>query len=261
VPEIFHHLRTSQRVLPISPEAPELERELSDLILDEYKGGAEQFPRIDKKIREGIETHEILREAAEWQPTLLVVGTHGRSALGRIFLGSVSDRILRQAHCSVLVVPETASSVPRRILAAVDADGAAGAVLRTAALWSRNLGADLAVLHVLDEVPEPALLRFYDETQLLEGLHTYLEAARARIEQTVAEVCPDGSRPPVEVRTGRPFREIASLADAARYDLIVLGAHSQLQQPELGHTAVRVAHQAHCPVLVVRAPREMQNAK
>jgi nucleotide-binding universal stress UspA family protein len=44
-----------------------------------------------------------LIKADEWKPNLIVVGSHGRSALGRFMLGSVSQKIVTEAHCSVRV--------------------------------------------------------------------------------------------------------------------------------------------------------------
>src|SRR5262249_52768870 len=43
----------------------------------------------------------IIKKAETWQPDLIVVGSHGRSALGRFVLGSVSQKVLTEAHCSV----------------------------------------------------------------------------------------------------------------------------------------------------------------
>ncbi len=54
---------------------------------------------------------------------LIVVGTHGRGALGHLFLGSVAERVVRTATCPVLTVhqPEPASIAPDRIVAAAHA--------------------------------------------------------------------------------------------------------------------------------------------
>ena len=46
----------------------------------------------------------ILRDIAEWHPDILIVGAHGRTGLARLFLGSVSETILRSASVPVLVL-------------------------------------------------------------------------------------------------------------------------------------------------------------
>jgi nucleotide-binding universal stress UspA family protein len=51
---------------------------------------------------------EIVRFAQEHGADLIVMGTHGYGAVKRFLLGSVADRVVRQAHCPVLVVPSRA---------------------------------------------------------------------------------------------------------------------------------------------------------
>ena len=49
----------------------------------------------------------ILREAAAKQVQLIIIGTHGRRGVTRFVMGSVAERVLREAPCAVLVVPVT----------------------------------------------------------------------------------------------------------------------------------------------------------
>lgn len=51
----------------------------------------------------------ILEEAAEWQPDLIAITTHGRTGISRFFLGSVAERIARHASCPVLLVRASAA--------------------------------------------------------------------------------------------------------------------------------------------------------
>ena len=65
---------------------------------------------------------EIIGKADEWRPDLIVVGSHGHTALGRMFFGSVSQKVVNEARCSVrvsrgrIVEPD----VPVRIIVGVD---------------------------------------------------------------------------------------------------------------------------------------------
>jgi nucleotide-binding universal stress UspA family protein len=54
----------------------------------------------------GSPVERILEIADKIQPDLIVVGSHGRTALGRIVIGSVSQKIVTEAHCSVRVARE-----------------------------------------------------------------------------------------------------------------------------------------------------------
>jgi nucleotide-binding universal stress UspA family protein len=49
----------------------------------------------------------ILRETAAKQVQLIIIGTHGRRGVTRFVMGSVAERVLREAPCAVLVVPAT----------------------------------------------------------------------------------------------------------------------------------------------------------
>jgi nucleotide-binding universal stress UspA family protein len=55
--------------------------------------------------RSGDPADEILRYAAMHAVELIVVGTHGRTGVSRLLLGSVAERVTRGATCPVLVVP------------------------------------------------------------------------------------------------------------------------------------------------------------
>ncbi|HEX7286040.1 MAG TPA: universal stress protein [Candidatus Angelobacter sp.] len=55
-------------------------------------------------VREADPKQAILEYAAEWKPDLIVVGSHGRRGLERIALGSVSEAVMRHAHCSVQIM-------------------------------------------------------------------------------------------------------------------------------------------------------------
>lgn len=54
---------------------------------------------------QGATAQAIVEKAAELEADLLVVGSHGRSGLSKLLMGSVSEAVLRQAPCSVVVVP------------------------------------------------------------------------------------------------------------------------------------------------------------
>jgi len=61
-------------------------------------------PSIATAVLEGRPSSEIVRYAADGEVDLIVMGTHGRSTLGKAFLGSVADHVIRQADCPVMVV-------------------------------------------------------------------------------------------------------------------------------------------------------------
>jgi nucleotide-binding universal stress UspA family protein len=78
---------------------------LADLAPDAARGAS---LTVTTHVREGAPTGVILALADECGADLLVVGTHGHDGLEHLILGSVAERLVRHAHCSVLVVRATA---------------------------------------------------------------------------------------------------------------------------------------------------------
>ena len=59
---------------------------------------------IDPRLVEGSPAHEIVRFVTEEPCDLIVMGTHGRTGLGRLLMGSVAEHVVRKAPCPVLTV-------------------------------------------------------------------------------------------------------------------------------------------------------------
>jgi nucleotide-binding universal stress UspA family protein len=59
---------------------------------------------IERFVVEGHPPTEIARLAEEMEADLIVLGTHGRSGLGRLLMGSVAEQVMRKASCPVLTV-------------------------------------------------------------------------------------------------------------------------------------------------------------
>jgi nucleotide-binding universal stress UspA family protein len=55
-------------------------------------------------LREGKPAEQILAAAREWNADVIVIGTHGRSGISRVVLGSTAESVVRHAPCPVLVV-------------------------------------------------------------------------------------------------------------------------------------------------------------
>ena len=67
--------------------------------------------QVEHRLVDGDGAQEILRVAGEVRADLIVMGTHGRTGLGRLLMGSVAGEILRNAQCPVVTVkiPHTVS--------------------------------------------------------------------------------------------------------------------------------------------------------
>jgi nucleotide-binding universal stress UspA family protein len=76
------------------------ERQLGRLVANARKSGI----RVKGLLLEGIPHDRIVRAARSTRADLVVLGTHGRTGLGRLFLGSVAARVVTLAPCPVLTV-------------------------------------------------------------------------------------------------------------------------------------------------------------
>jgi nucleotide-binding universal stress UspA family protein len=74
--------------------------------------------RIEYRLVEGGPAPEILRVAAEEPCDLVVMGTHGRTGLGRLLMGSVAELVVRKAPCPVLTVKEPFAPADEPVAAA-----------------------------------------------------------------------------------------------------------------------------------------------
>jgi nucleotide-binding universal stress UspA family protein len=75
--------------------------------LEAAVGRSEASPPPWTFVKEGKASSEILAAAEEWGADLIVMGTHGRSGIGRVVLGSVAEAVLHQSRCPVLMVKTT----------------------------------------------------------------------------------------------------------------------------------------------------------
>jgi nucleotide-binding universal stress UspA family protein len=90
----------------ISPDPDEL-RAVAEAQLSGIRP-ANPAVRIERLYRDGPAPGVILDVAAESKADLIVMGTHGRTGIGRLVLGSVAEEVLRKAPCPVLTVKATA---------------------------------------------------------------------------------------------------------------------------------------------------------
>lgn len=79
-----------------------LENEGKRAVEDVKKEGESMGVKVETVVAEGSPTRKIVETAADFD--LVVLGTLGRSALSKLFMGSVAERVTRYAPCPVLVV-------------------------------------------------------------------------------------------------------------------------------------------------------------
>jgi len=185
----------------------------------------------------------------QYSVDMLVVGTTGRSGLGKVLLGSVAEEAIRESPCPVLTVgPKTREEAAirlRNILNASDFSADSLVAARYAFSLADKFQARLTLLHVIQSLPESP----------------YLDAqmARVRLGEIASAHAPLATAPDVVVEMGSPANMILKVAGDIDADLIVIGARGAGALPRLashfGSITHKVVSHAHCAVLTVGGPR------
>jgi nucleotide-binding universal stress UspA family protein len=199
------------------------------------------FPdwRVESEVLHGAAAAELLAEAAEWKPDLIVVGSHGRSALGRFFLGSVSKRIAEEAECSVRVVRGEnvkTGDEPAEIIAVARDSNEAERIIETIGARFRSCETNMRLIAAGDDVP----LRFVSSA--------YAAAASSN-SRFAASIGARGIRLSVEVKTGDLKTVLLETAKYRRSDSIFI---AEGDDPESEEAVRGLIANAPCTVEIVR---------
>jgi nucleotide-binding universal stress UspA family protein len=206
----------------------------------------------------------ILQYAEEIQADLVVMSSHGRRGFRRFLVGSVTEEVVRRAHCPALVIrrdpelkPPSASS---RIVAAVDLSEHSEAVLSAARVLAASLVRDLDLLHVVNTPGSSTMAVGATpfgpvSTAPLDSVseEERLQRSRALLEQAFARARGPEIEARAVVRSGKPEDEIVAHAEETGASLIVVGTegHSGVSRLLLGSVCERVLRRAPCAVYVV----------
>ena len=186
--------------------------------------------------------------------SLLVLGTHGRTGMKKVLLGSVAEQIFRLAECPVLTVgPREPSALLTHgrfesVLFATDFSPGSLHALSYAIAFAQESKARLTLMHAVEEGSVTALY-----------LHERLLAdARKRLDELVPQNAGFAFAPEVEIVDGFPFDQILAIAAKKKADLIVMGVHKSgaFGARTAAHLPWSIAQSvvchAKCPVLTVR---------
>lgn len=207
----------------------------------------------------GSPNWEIFSKAKEWNADLIVVGSHGRKALGRFFLGSISQWLLNEARCSVRVARGKIDEPDFPVRLIVGLDGSENADVAVEQVAARNWPEKSEVrVVVVDQPLEPTVVGEFippvrhsvEECNAEESEHS-----RKLAEDAAQKLRAKGLRADALVKIGDPKHVLVKFAEDWRADCIFLGATGLTNRVErflLGSVAGAVAARAHCSVEIVR---------
>ena len=248
-------------VLPY-PDEPVFPPETIQAMVDEEQRGlataAEEASKLGAKrlttrFLTGVpwaEIIELLRGDAAFD--LVVMGTHGRTGLDRVVMGSVTEKIVRHAPCPVLAVPARGKvSAFHHLLCPVDFSESSRDAVALAAQLAAPGGPGITLLHVI-EVP----VRYSGEPRV-EGFVDALDKQAARLLETWAADLRTRVSVPVTIRWrigSAGAQTLAVLDSDSTFDLVVMGSHGRtgLRRALLGSVAEKVVRHAARPVLIAR---------
>lgn len=221
-------------------------------------------------IVESLEVHrEIAAQARATGADLVVLGSHGRSGLSRLVLGSVTEQALRITDCPVLVVtasagdPAPAAPVRfQRIVCAVDFSAESTAAVGYALALGQENDASVALVHAISPIPvvsEQQLSPAIEQVaHRLSEEHACLRQLRTMVPDSVQDFC----HVELVVRTGAADDVILAVAKERQADLIVTAvrARGPLSLALFGTTTGHVVRATPCPLLVVHGERRVRTA-
>jgi nucleotide-binding universal stress UspA family protein len=226
--------------------------------------GATGVGAVSSLVAMGDPAREIRKAARRLKSDLVVLGARGLGGAGKLFFGSTTERVLRNADFPVLAVPRAANrragplrSWPTRVLAAIEPGNHAAADVRRAADVARWFKTPLLLLTVVPPVQTPSWLRpgaGAHERRLVLAARTRLRSLAARPgHQTVA----------IRVLTGDPAEQIAAASVDSGVGIIVLRLRprGRLFGARQGTVTYRVLCSAALPVLALVEPRQRRGRR
>jgi nucleotide-binding universal stress UspA family protein len=198
---------------------------------------------------EGDPREALPKLADEYQPSLLVLGTHGGGWLEREIIGSVAERILRSTPWPTMTVgpevkPATTRTLPlRRILYATDLTPAAARAAVFAVSFAKVMGAEIDVLNVVERGA------IHHPDRLDEIRKRFYSALDAVVPEEAKEFCD----PRTFVAVGDAHEQILQHIKERSTDLLVLGIRktSHLGMETRTSGAFQLIVDSRCPVLTV----------
>lgn len=218
------------------------------------------FPewQVSAEAVSGKPAEELIKKADQWNPDLLVVGSHGRSAVGRLILGSVSHKVLHEAHCSVRISKqsEKEENANLRILLAVDGSANAEQMVKAVASREWSDKTEIRLIAVNDPFTRPEVGYIIwnlaedkpeDSEKSSEWISKVIEKPAEMLESAGLDVSHN-------IRWGDAASMILHEAEDWNADAVFLGVRGvgRMKRFLLGSVSSAVAARAHCSVEVFR---------
>lgn len=274
VHEMF--IAAGQDNMMVSPLVEERHRAAEREYLESLRHAtaAEGDIHVDWEIADGPVVEALLTQSRQPGMDLVVMATHGRGGLKRLWLGSVADELVRRAEVPVLLVrgpagrsPSSAAKPFRHILVPLDGSPLSESALPFAVGLARAMGSHTTLLQVVQTPPLLIVPSTGDALIPAGDIEAMTEQARASARERLGAIAVTlgriGIRARVRIAEGQEVaEEILRQSRALHVDLIVLATHGRggFRRLLLGSVADKVARGANVPVLAVRQKEPVRSS-
>jgi nucleotide-binding universal stress UspA family protein len=218
---------------------------------------------VSGEVVDGFPVDEILHCSRDWPAHLIVLGSHGRTGLAELWMGSVSRAVLLHASCAVRIVRETAvkeAGEAQNVLVALEDSEHSQHLIEHILELPWTDGTRFHCLHVVPELSVDTLLdpdtgfattlaQHYDDKLFSEKkwVEVFAEKINSCFDQKVATA---------HVTLGDPRKQILEQAATWPADLIMIDSHGRkgFEKLIMGSVSEAVATHAKCAVEVTRLP-------
>lgn len=179
---------------------------------------------------------DIIDQASKNKVNMIIMGTHGRTGMKRLMMGSVTAKVIGHASCNILVSPIDAKVEFKNVLIATDGSKYSDAAASEALKIAKRCGSSLIVISVAASGAE-------------------FGSAKDNVKKITETAEKEGIKTEEVVAKGKPYEVIVETSKQKKADLIVLGSHGRagLERLLMGSVTERVIGHSESAVLVVKA--------
>ena len=181
---------------------------------------------------------DIVRHASKNNVDMIIMGTHGKTEMKRLMMGSVTALVIGHAPCKILVLPLNAKVECKNVLIATDGSKYSEVAASEAIGIAKRCGSSLIIISVASSDAEIA-------------------SAKGNVNKVSEAAEKEGIKIKSVVANGKPYELIVETSKQERADLIVVGSHGRtgLARLLMGSVTERVIGHAEVAVLVVKKPQ------
>jgi nucleotide-binding universal stress UspA family protein len=219
------------------------------------------FPqwKVTSEATYGSPAWEIIMRADAFEPDLIITGAHGRSAFETLIMGSISQKVLTEANCSVRVARGKieVDDAPVRIVVGFDGSPGAEAAVESLSLRRWKQPCEVRLITATDSLLPTADGHYFPS---LPNKNDQIDLATAPTVERLAEKMIEklnscGFLTSFHLEIGNPKKILLTEAENWSADCIFVGANafgSRIERFLIGSVSSAIAARAHCSVEVVR---------